>query len=278
MKPPLKNSSILITGASSGMGKVLGQELAKEAKILILVARRIDKLELLAAELRSKYSELSIYVFACDLSDISATKSLCNQIKRDIGAIDILINNAGSGQIAFLESASFEEIQQMVQLNILALTYLTRAFLPSMIERGKGGILNFSSFFGLKILPGYAAYAGSKHYVSGFTEALRAETAGTGVVVSGVYPGPVRSAFWHVPNADTLSPPSFIFIPVEKCVRGALRGFRKGSARIIPSLRMKFFLAFLALSPAPVERLINAGMARMIRSKQKHLATNPDIA
>jgi len=103
--------------------------------------------------------------------------------------------------------------------------------------------------------------------VTGFTEALRAEAAGTGVVVSTVSPGPVKSAFWNTPNADVLGPPSFLFLSVQKYVSATLKGFRKGRARIIPGLRIKLLLLFLALTPAPFERFVNAVMSRMLRAK-----------
>ena len=230
-------------------------------------------LDTLAAELRSDSSELCVYSIPCDLTDLNALNAVTSKILNEIGDVDILINAAGVGQTAFLENAPLDEIDRMVQLNILGLTHLCHAFLPGMIERSSGGILNFSSFFGLKILPGYTAYAGTKHYVAGFTDALRAEVAGTGVVVSGVYPGPVKSAFWNTPNAELLGPPSFLFISVEQCVRKTLKGFRKGRARIVPSIRINLLLAFLAISPAPVVRLVNAGIARMKRAKNKKLVS-----
>lgn len=271
MKLLFKNTTILITGASSGMGKELARRLAGEAKILILVARRENKLNALASELKASSPELSVYSLPCDLANLNAVTKLTSKIHDEFGDVDILINAAGVGQIDFLENAPLDEIDRMVQLNVLGLTHLCHAFLPGMIERASGGILNFSSFFGLKILPGYAAYAGTKHYVTGFTETLRAEVAGTGVVVSGVYPGPVKSAFWDTPNKELLEPPSFLFISVEQCVRKTLKGFRKGRARIVPGIRINLLLIFLAISPAPVVRLVNAGIARMKRAKNNKI-------
>lgn len=273
MKLLFKNTTILITGASSGMGKELARSLAGEAKTLILVARRENELDALAVELRASSPEPGVYPIPCDLTDLNAVTALTSKIRDEIGDVDILINAAGVGQISFLENAPLDEIERMIQLNVLGLTHLCHAFLPGMIERGSGGILNFSSFFGLKILPGYAAYAGTKHYVTGFTEALCAEVAGTGVVVSGVYPGPVKSAFWDTPNTELLGPPSFLFISVEQCVRKTLKGFRKGRARIVPGIRINLLLTFLAISPAPVVRLVNAGIARMKRVKNKKMVS-----
>lgn len=275
MKPILKNTTILITGASSGMGKELAGELAREANNIVLVARRKIELDAFAETLRAEFQDLNVYPIPCDLADLHAVRRLTSRIHHDIGQVDVLINAAGIGQTEFLENAPLDEIDQMVHLNVLGLTHLCRAFLPSMIEQGSGGILNFSSFFGLKVLPGYTAYAGSKHYVTGFTEALRAETAGTGVVVSTVYPGPVRSAFWNTPNADLLGPPSFLFLSVQQCARATLRGFCKGKARIVPGLRIKLFLLFLALTPAPMNVLLTrywqkCYVPKLKKSKRTH--------
>jgi len=270
----LNHTTILIAGASSGMGKELARGLAREANNLVLVARRKIELDVFAEILRAEFRDLNVYPIPCDLADLHAVRRLTSKVHHDIGQVDVLINAAGIGQTAFLENAPLEEIDQLVNLNVLGLTHLCHAFLPGMIEQGSGGILNFSSFFGLKVLPGYTAYAGSKHYVTGFTEALRAETSGTGVIVSTVYPGPVRSAFWNTPNADLLGPPSFLFLSVQQCARATLKGFRKGKARIVPGLRIKLFLLFLALSPAPIERLVNAVLARMLRAKTEKIKTD----
>lgn len=280
MKPFLNNATILITGASSGMGLELSRQLAAEAKKLILLARRANKLNTVAKELKKKYPGLSVHTISCDIADSTILKICCEDIKKENGQVDVLINAAGNGHINFFEDSAIDEIERMIQVNVNGLTYLTHQFLPSMIQRGYGGILNYSSFFGLKTLPAFAAYTGSKHYVTGFTETLRAEVSGTGVVVSGVYPGPVKSAFWDIPNAEQMGPPSFLFISIKHCVHETLKGFRKGKASIIPGLRMRLFLTFLKFTPTSIERLINAVMARNLRRKMKTLnkIINPGLS
>jgi len=175
MKPILKNTTILITGASSGMGRALAQELAGEAKDLFLVARRKSELDVFAEMLRAEFHDLNVYPISCDLADVNAVRRLTNRIQHEVGQVDILINAAGIGQISFLENAPLDEIDQLVLLNILGLTHLCHAFLPGMIKQGSGGILNFSSFFGIKILPGYTAYAGTKHYLITHNSQLSSE-------------------------------------------------------------------------------------------------------
>lgn len=280
MKPRIKDSTILITGASSGMGKEIATQLAADASQIILVARNEENLDILASELNLINPALKVFVRPCDLADKNQLAALIIGIKQDQIAqqlcdIDILINSAGIADIGFLNETDFHDIENLVKVNVLAVSALTHAFIPAMIKNKRGGILNFSSFFGLKILPAYAAYAGSKHFVTGFSDTLRAETAGTGVVVSTVYPGPVKSAFWHVDNADVYSPPAFLFISIKQCVKETLNGFRRGRARIIPGLRIKLLVAFLNVSPEPIVRMVNASISRFMRAKQNKKLHTP---
>ena len=274
MKLETKNTTVLITGASSGMGNEIAKQLAADARQIILVARNIKKLDELTSELNSINPELEVYIKPCDLADKVQLASLIISIKQEqtrqqIGDIDILINGAGIVQIGFLNESDFHDIENLIKINVLALSALTHAFLPTMIKNNSGGILNFSSFFGLKILPAYAAYAGSKHFVTGFSDALRAETAGTNVVISTVYPGPVRTPFWDVDNADIYSPPDFLFISLKQCVTQTLKGFKRAKARIIPGFRVNLLVTFLNVSPEPIVRLVNAGISLFMQSKRK---------
>jgi len=274
MKPILKGTTILITGASSGMGNEIAKQLAVSARQIILVARNTKKLDVLASELNTINPALEVYTKPCDLADNNQLASLITSIKQEqarqqLEDINILINGAGTVQIGFLNETDFNDIENIIKINVLALSALTHAFLPTMIKNNSGGILNFSSFFGLRILPAYAAYAGSKHFVTGFSDTLRAETAGTNVVISTVYPGPVHSPFWNVENAGIYSPPGFLFISLKHCVTKTLKGFKKGKARIIPGLRIKLLVAFLNVSPEPIVRLVNSVISRFMQSKRK---------
>lgn len=267
MKPPLEGGAILITGASSGIGREMAGALASKAGSLILVARREEKLKELAAELCANHPGLKVHIRSCDLADREALESLMVGLERDIGQVDVLINNAGIGHLAFLADADPGEIDRMIQLNVVSLTYLAQRLLPGMIARRRGGILNVSSLLGLIVLPGQAAYCGTKHYVTGLSRSLRAEANGTGVVVSQLCPGPVKSAFWDLPNAGQLGPPGLLFISVGQCVREGLRGFARGRALIVPGLKVRLFRAFMAVTPPPIERLVLSLIARSMRVK-----------
>jgi short-subunit dehydrogenase len=274
MKLETKNTTVLITGASSGMGNEIAKRLAADARQIILVARNSQKLDELTSELNIINPALEVHIKLCDLADKNKLAALIitikqEQSKQQLGDIDILINAAGIAQIGFLKETDFHDIENVIKINVLALSALTHAFLPTMIKNNRGGILNFSSFFGLKILPAYAAYAGSKHFVTGFSDTLRAETTGTNVVISTVYPGPVHSHFWNVDNADIYRPPGFLFISLKQCVTQTLKGFKRGKARIIPGFRIKLLVAFLNASPELIVRLVNAGISRFMQSKRK---------
>jgi short-subunit dehydrogenase len=180
----------------------------------------------------------------------------------------VLINNAGFGDFCLVECAAWEKLDRMITLNVAALTLLTQHLLGPMVERGRGGILNVSSGFGLTFLPGFASYVGTKHYVTAFTEALRTELRGTGVVVSQVCPGPVDTEFDQVTNeVSDLSTPRILSISPERCARAALRGFARGRALIIPGGLIWVLLWLGRLTPRPLLRLVYSVFGRFLRRR-----------
>lgn len=275
MRPPIQDGVVLVTGASSGIGQEVARQLAAEADTLVLVARRRSRLEEFAAELRRGHPNLKVTVAPCDLTDVEEIDAMLDRVQRE-HTVDVLINCAGSVEIEFVENAPVDRIHRMIELNVIGVTHLTRQLLPGMLSRGHGGILNISSFFGLEILPGYAAYAGTKHYMKGFTETLRSECEGTGVVVSAAYPGPVRSPFWLVENADTFGVPDWLSISVTRCTKEVLAGFRRGRARIVPSLRVELLLGFLMLVPGPIKRFVNGRLGRTMRKRRARTPKRSD--
>nr|MCH9687639.1 SDR family NAD(P)-dependent oxidoreductase [Deltaproteobacteria bacterium] len=209
--PPL-DGDILITGASSGIGEAIARQLAGRARRLVLVARRENRLQALASELQAARSGLTVEVRCCDLVDPAARQQLLDALSAD-APIDVLVNNAGFGDQSLFERTRWDKLDRMVALNIAALTHLTHQLVPGMVERGRGGVLNVSSGFGLSWMPGLAVYIGTKHYVTGFTETLRAEVMGQGVAVSQVCPGPVITEFHDLTeNTTGQRPPRFVAI------------------------------------------------------------------
>ena len=269
MRPPLDRSTILITGASSGIGLELARQLAPRAGGLILVARRTERLEALRTELVGRRPDLVVSVQTCDLGDRAATDAMLARVEAEVGSIDVLINNAGMGDMGLFELADWDKVARMLELNVVALTHLTHRLLGGMSARGRGGVLQVSSGFGLEFLPGFAAYVGTKHYVTGFTEALGIEARGRGVVVSQLCPGPVATEFEELAgNFTGRKVPGWLELSAAECVRAGLRGFERGRALIVPGFAMKLLMLFGSLSPRWLKRLVYRPVAAQLRALQ----------
>jgi short-subunit dehydrogenase len=184
----------LITGASLGIGLEFARVFAKEKNNLVLVARSKDKLEVLAGELRKDF-DVTVKVIAADLSDMNAVQNVYDTCKKEGIEIEYLINNAGFGRFGFFAEDDWEKTGQMIDLNIKALTKFCRMFLPDMIARKSGKILNVASTAAFQPGPVMAVYCASKSYVLSFSEALHNETNGTGVSVTCLCPGATESNF-----------------------------------------------------------------------------------
>jgi uncharacterized protein len=186
---------VLITGASAGIGRELALEFGPRSETLVLAARRLDRLENLRAELLERHPGLKVVVLAADLSDEHDIETLLDQVAEQAGPVDVLVNNARLGDAALFDRSDWARTRQILRTNVFAVTQLASALVPGMVERGRGGVLNIGSGAGLTVMPNAAAYVASKHFVAGFSEALRADLTGTGVTVTQVCPGPVDSEF-----------------------------------------------------------------------------------
>ncbi len=175
------NETVLITGASGGIGYELAKQFAMNKYNLLLVARSKDKLEKLKDELEKKYM-VKVNVIVKDLAKKNAATELFNQIQKENTNIDILVNNAGVGAYGKFYNIDWQRQEEMIQLNITALTELTRLFLPGMIERKNGKILNVASTAGFQPGPLMAVYYASKAFVLSFTEAIANELSGTNIL------------------------------------------------------------------------------------------------
>src|SRR5437763_9280500 len=209
----------LITGASAGIGREFSRQLATRARTLVLVARREQRLNELRDELRNRNAQLNVHTRVVDLCDKSQIEELVRWLEQNKIDVDFLINNAGLGDYGSVATSDPERDDRIIQVNIAALTKLTRALLPQMISRKRSAILNVSSSAGFLPIPGMAAYAASKAYVNSFSEALRAEVRGTGVTVSALCPGPVHTEFGDVakrPGGEPERGPEFVYVSIEK--------------------------------------------------------------
>ncbi len=195
------NKVALITGASSGIGKELANIHAEKGGDLIIVARSKNKLDELKKKLEEKH-KISVMVIAKDLTQLNAPKEIYNEIKNAGIEIEYLINNAGFGGIGKFHERDWEKDLAMINLNITALTALTRLFLPDMVERNKGRILNVSSTASLMPGPLQAVYYASKAYVTSFSNAIAEELHDTNITVTALLPGATETEFGAVSGMD----------------------------------------------------------------------------
>jgi short-subunit dehydrogenase len=255
----------LVTGASSGIGREFARQLAKHAELLVLVARRADRLADLREELRAAHPDLRIEVHPTNLARLEEIRDLFDWAEREKFRIDLLINNAGLGDLGAFATADPAKLDQMMLVNIVGLTRLTRGFLPAMLAHGSGGILNVSSSASFLPLANFAVYAATKAYVTSFSEALRAELRGSGISVTALCPGPVRTEFTDVARRsqkDHELGPDFVYVSVEDVVAAALRGVESDRAIVIPGWAMKAGMAIVRLTPLAILRLASRFSAK----------------
>jgi short-subunit dehydrogenase len=273
MGAPYDGAVVIVTGASSGIGLELAKQMAPRAKAIALVARRVERLEELATELRTSHPKLTVFVRKCDLTDLNDAGAMIDDTAKELGPIDVLVNNAGFGDVGMFDLADRDKLSRMIQLNCTSLTYLTSRVIGGMYERRRGGVLNISSGFGLEWMPGFAAYAGTKHYVTAFTEALRLEAKQFGVTVTQVCPGPVDTEFEAVAGNPTgESVPGIVRIDAAHCARSSLRGFASGRAMVVPGLVMKLVMLLGAGSPRWIKRVLYSFAARWLRARELEAA------
>jgi hypothetical protein len=251
----------LITGASAGIGREFARLLAGRARSLVLVARRADKLEELCQELTARDPKLIIQTRAVDLADKSQLLGLLQWLKQGRIEIDFLINNAGLGDMGAFAAGDPKRLEQMLLVNVVALTSLTRELLPPMLEAKRGAILNVSSSASFLPIAGFSVYAATKAYVTSFSEGLRAELRGTGVSVCALCPGPVHTEFndlaqrpgqpVNLPRAD------IVYVPATGVARAGLDGIESDRPIVIPGLVMKVGMAIVKILPMPVLRLFS---------------------
>jgi short-subunit dehydrogenase len=195
------SKTALITGASSGIGKELAKIHAKNGGNLVIVARSLDKLNELKQDLESNYN-IKVFVFEKDLTAQNAIQEVYDYVNKYNITIDYLINNAGFGGIGKFYERDWEKDLSMIQLNIIALTGLTRKFLPDFVKRNNGKILNVSSTASLMAGPMQAVYFATKAFVTSFSNAIAEELYDTNVTVTNLMPGATETDFGATSGMD----------------------------------------------------------------------------
>lgn len=229
---PSKESTVVITGASSGIGVELAKGLAGRGFPLMLVARRRERLDELADQLGDEY-DVGVEVLPLDLSDAESRAQLADRLRSD--PIGGLCNSAGFGTSGVFYELPFERESEEVTLNALALMELTHAVLPGMVERGAGAVLNIASIAGFQPMPYMAVYSATKAFVLTFSEAVQEELHGTGVSVTALCPGPVPTEWAEIASAERFNIPLAQVSPHD-VANAAIGGMLAGKRTVVPGL------------------------------------------
>lgn len=261
----------LITGASSGLGAEFARQLAPYARRLVLVARRNDRLEEMARELRGIHPSLDVRIYCADLADEGKRAELAGWLERENVGVNFLINNAGLGDHGRFDSSDWSRVRAMLDVNISALTHLTHLLVPSMLRGGKAAVLNVSSVASFFPLPHMAVYSATKAYVTSFSEALAIELRPKGITVTALCPGPVPTEFFEIATregeADAASHfetfPAFVVSPQEAVASG-LQAVARERARVIPGPLLAAAVGVALIVPFFILRRILAWKADSI--------------
>ena len=256
----MKKQTVLITGASSGIGYELAHVFARHGHDLVLVARRKERLETLASELRQKHGR-KVWIFSCNLAEKDEISKLYYTIQNAKIQIDILVNNAGVGYFGEFAKSDFNISRNMIVLNMMALTYLTHLFLPGMIKCGRGKILNLASTASFQPGPFMAVYFASKAYVLSFSEAIGNELIGTGVTVTALCPGGTSTEFQKIANHTSKSKLlSKRMMTANEVAEIGYAGLMKNKAIVIPG----FINKLMAISVRFIPRFFVTKITRRI--------------
>jgi short-subunit dehydrogenase len=270
LEPPMKPSRpvSLVTGASAGIGAAFARALAARGHDLVLTARRADRLEALAIELREKHGA-AVTVLPCDLADVAAPQNLVTALDERGLHIDWLVNNAGYGVPGALVDSPWRTHADSLQVLLTAPTELSRALLPGMRERGYGRIVNVASLAGfLPGTSGHTLYAATKSYLIKFSQSLALENKAAGVNVCALCPGFTRSEFHDVTGTrDKMNKlPDFMWLSAEEVVRQGIDAVERGDAVHVTGRLNSVIKAVFELIPDPLALALSAKQSRRYRN------------
>ena len=249
---PGPDRTCLITGASSGIGVDLARELAERGHGVTLVARREGPLRELAAEL-AKAHDVRAEVVTADLSDMAARDRLVAEVEKRGLTVEVLVNNAGFTTMGPVHKSDPAREVSMIRTDVEAVAHLCSAFLPGMVERGRGAVLNVASTAAFQPLPGQAGYGGSKAFVLAYTHAVAEEVRRYGVTVTTLCPGPVETGFAEAMGLSEEeageSLPKIMWLPSADVAAQAIAGLEKGKGVVIPGIPNKIGARFAWITP-----------------------------
>ena len=237
LPPPSESATALVTGASAGIGEAIARQLASRGHGVTLVARREERLRALAGELSEGHG-VRAEAIAADLGDAAARDQLAAQIE-DLGQeVEILVSNAGFGDPATVVDSDRERLLAMLRLNCEALLDLQARYLPAMVGRGRGAVINIASTAAFQPIPGTATYAATKAFVLSLSEAVHEELKGTGVTLTAVCPGPVKTEFMKAAGIEQAEEqlPGVFWMTSEAVANAAVDAAENGKRAVVPGL------------------------------------------
>jgi short-subunit dehydrogenase len=243
-----KDSYTLITGASYGIGYELAKVLAKDGKNIVVVARSQDRLEGLKAEIESEYGT-GVVVLPKDLSDPNSPQEIFSELEKESIKVDVLVNNAGFGVYGKFYETDLQEELRMIQVNATSLIHMTKLFLRGMVENGSGSILNVASLCSFLSSPLESVYCSTKALVLHFSEALANELQGTGVTVTCLCPGLVKTEFQKRAHMEHTKIAKRKMMDAATVAEAGYKALRKGKLTVIPGLEYKFGPLFARFAP-----------------------------
>ena len=254
----------LVTGASSGIGEAIARDLSTRGAHVVLVARSHDRLESLAAELR-RSSQVEVEVLRADLTDETDLEAVSSRLRRNDAPVDLLVNNAGVGQVGPFAELDVDVAERQVRLNALAPMRLTHAVLPRLRQHG-GGVLNVSSMAGGQPMPRMATYGATKAFLSSLTQALREELRGTDVHVTLLAPGFVRTPFVGAADADHEASrlPGVLWEDPLTVARAGLDGVARDRAVVVPGAINRAGFTLSDVSPSLMSRRVVGVATRLL--------------
>ena len=238
----------LVTGASSGIGRAIAVRLAGDGSHLVLVARRRDRLEVLAEELRSAHG-VQVDVLVADVTDHDQLAVVEERLRTGQPPVDLLVNNAGRGGQGRFAELSIDAQESQIRLNVIAPVRLAHAALQQMIPRRSGGILNVSSIAGVQPLPHITTYGCTKAYLSTFSHALHEEVRRQGVTVTNLLPGFTRTEFHERASISRSIVPSLAWMSADAVARGGLDAVARGRAQCVPGLGYRILSGISSVTP-----------------------------
>ena len=243
------DQTVLITGASSGIGYELARCFARDNYKIVLVAHYAGKLEEAARKLQSEFPTCEFISIPCDLSKAGSPDELFAETEKRNLQIDILVNNAGFGEHGFFTQTDLRKELELIQLNIASLTHLTKLYLPLMLNRRNGKILNVASEAAFMPIPLLSVYAASKAYVLSFSEALQNEIQDSGVSLTILCPAATDTNFFKVAGAENTKVANGDLDSPVDVAKAAYAGLMKGEARVLPTTKAKMHVAQGNLMP-----------------------------